>query len=396
MGKHVVGKLTARFVASPNLPYGKYRDGGGLILVNEKSGRRWVYKYTIRGKTTELGLGPLRDVPLVDARRKAGDNRSLIANGLDPKAEKFRASGSATTFGPFAIAMWEEWKKEYRNEKHIWQWRHTVETHCKPIWDRPIDKVTRDDILAVLKPVWDANLETASRLRQRIERVLDAAKARGLREGDNPAGWKGGLKDLLPKPKKLQKKHYPAMPYRDVPAFVASLRQREGFSALALEFIILTAARSQEVREMTWAEVDFRARVWTLAPERMKAGKQHQVPLSDRAIAILEEAKAIQCSDLVFPSLGPGKGPAGEKDRPFSSMVFKLLMKRMGVKGITTHGFRSSFRDWAGNETNAPREVAEECLAHAIGSEVERSYRRETAMAKRRVLLSEWADFQTQ
>ncbi len=311
------------------------------------------------------------------------------ADGLDPKAEKAKASGSEITFGAFSLEMWEDWKKAYRNDHHIWQWRHTVETYCNAFWHLPIDKVTRGHVLAALKPTWTTKYETACRVRQRIERVFDAAKAKGLRTGDNPAAWRGGLKELLPQAPKLQKKHYSAMPYRDVPAFVSTLRERRGMSALALEFIILTAARSGEVRHMVWDEIDLNAKLWTIAAHKMKAGKEHRVPLSERALAILQEVKPFATGDLVFPS----PVPARSKECPLSDMAFKLLLNRMGVKEITTHGFRSSFRDWAGDETSYPREIAEAALAHQIGNEVERSYRRATALEKRRRMMEDWAEY---
>ena len=393
MGKHVTNKLAAKFVDRKNLKPGRYGDGGGLWLSIDESRARWVFRYTQHGQRKDIGLGSKRDVGLAEARRKAADFRAMIVNGLDPKAEKVKAAGRLVTFGSFALDMWEEWKKAFRNEHHTWQWRHTIEVHCKSIWQLPIDKVTRDHIVAILKPIWSNKHETASRLRQRIERVLNAAKSKGMRAGDNPAGWRGGLEALLPKPPKLQKKHYAAMSYNDVSVFVGKLRERYCISALALEFIILTASRQGEVREMTWDEVDIDAKLWTVPAHRMKAGKAHQVPLSDRARAILMQAKTSSISDIVFPSPLAKRGKAGQAAQPLSNMAFKLLMNRMSVNGITTHGFRSTFRDWAGDETKHSREVAEAALAHQIGNEVERSYRRGSALAARRIMMEDWALF---
>ena len=240
-------------------------------------------------------------------------------------------------------------------------------------------------MLAVLTPIWQAKAETASRLRGRIEKVLDAAKAKGYREGENPARWRGHLDHLLPKRSKLTRGHHAAMPYDHVAAFVARLRERDSLAARALELTILTAARSGEVFGMRWSEVDFDKKVWILPADRMKAGREHRVPLPERAVAILKQLVEIRTGDFVFPGQ--------RKERPLSKKAMELVLKRIKIENATVHGFRSSFRDWCGNETHFPREVVETALAHAIGSEVERAYRRSDALEKRRELMQAWANY---
>ena len=246
-----------------------------------------------------------------------------------------------------------------------------------------IDTIETEDILSVLQPIWPTKQETASRLRGRIEQVLDAAKVKGHRGGENPARWKGHLEHLLSERKKLQRGHHSALPYQELPAFMAELREREAVSASALEFLILTASRSGEVRGAEWPEFDFKSNVWTVPGDRMKTGEPHQVPLTTAMITVLDTVAPLSGKKgFVFPGV--------KKGRPLSDMVFKSLFKRMSRDGITAHGFRSSFRDWAGDKTSFPREVAEAALAHKVGDEVERAYRRSTALEKRRQLMQEW------
>ncbi len=249
----------------------------------------------------------------------------------------------------------------------------------------PVAEVDLEAVLRVLKPIWIATPETGKRLREKIEAILDAATAKGLRQGDNPARWRGHLEHLLPKRPKLAKSHHAAMPYRDLPAFMSKLRSLDTVAALALEFTILTAARSGEVYGCRWEEIDFDGKVWTLLPSRMKAGRQHRVPLSDPAILVLRRIAAIRSNEWVFPGQRAGK--------PLSHIAMANVLKRLGIENATPHGFRSAFRDWAGNETDFAREVCEAALAHSVGDQAEQSYRREDALEKRRQLMTLWADY---
>ena len=273
----------------------------------------------------------------------------------------------------------------FRNAKHRSQWRNTLATYTTPIWNKRLAEIETDDVLACLKPIWQAKAETASRVRGRIERVLDAAAARGLRSRDNPARWRGHLANLLPKRQKLARGHHAAMPFVDVPVFVERLREVEGVSARALEFTILTAARSGEVLGARWSKIDLDAKVWTVSAGRMKAAREHRVPLSERAVEILSALAAVKIGDYVFPGAKRGS--------PLSVMALTMVMRRMGMEAFTVHGFRSAFRDWAGERTNFPREVAEAALAHVVGDETERAYRRGDALEKRRALMEAWAIF---
>jgi integrase len=309
-----------------------------------------------------MGLGGVSAVSLSDAREKAGDARRMLAAGRNPiearrAAEAAREAG--TTFGAFADQVVASLSGGFRNAKHLSQWSMTLTSYAAPLRDKPLDAIRTDDVLAVLAPLWQTKHETASRLRGRIERVLDAAKAKGLRSGENPARWRGHLDKLLPKRRKLTRGHHPAMPYPDVPAFVAKLRDREAVAGMALEFCILNASRSGEVLGANWPEIDRKAKVWTVPAERMKSGREHRVPLTARALEILDRVETIRAGDYVFP--GQRRG------RPLSAMAMEMMLRRMKVENATVHGFRSSFRDWAGECTSFPREVAEGALAHTIG-----------------------------
>jgi integrase len=251
--------------------------------------------------------------------------------------------------------------------------------------NKPVDTIGIDDVLAVLKPIWTEKAETASRLRGRIEKILDAAKAKGFREGENPARWRGHLDHLLPKHSSLSRGHHAAMPYEEAAGFIGELRKREATAALALEFCILTAARSGEVLGARWSEIDLDKKVWTIPANRMKAGREHRVPLSNGAISILEKLVELKAGEFVFPGQKSGKS--------LSNMSMEMVLRRMKIEGVTVHGFRSSFRDWAGNVTNFPREVIETALAHVIGDKAEQAYRRSDALDKRRKLMDAWAAF---
>jgi integrase len=379
----MASKLTARKVETAKP--GKYSDGGNLyLIVSDNGARKWVLRFTWRGRAKEMGLGSATSVPLTDAREKATDARRTVAQGLNPIDVRKR-DGGIPTFGKLADDVREALSAGFRNEKHKAQWRMTLETYAAQLRDKPVDTIGTDDVLAVLKPIWTKKAETASRLRGRIEKVLDAAKAKGFRDGENPARWRGHLDHLLPKPLKLTRGHHAAMAYEDVPKFVGSLRKREAVAALALEFCILTAARSGEVLGIRWSEIDIDKRIWTVPPERMKAGREHRVPLSARAAAILKTLAKTKQGEFVFP------GQTSHK--PLSGMAMEMMLRRMKIDDATVHGFRSSFRDWAGNVSNFPREITETALAHVIGDKAEQAYRRSDALEKRRKLMEAWAAY---
>jgi integrase len=331
-----------------------------------------------------MGLGSASVVPLADAREKAAAACRKLAQGLNPIEDRKRDKG-IPTFGAMADIVREGLSAGFRNEKHKAQWKSTLTTYGAPLRSKPVDTITIDDVLAVLKPIWMQIPETASRVRGRIEKVLDAAKAKGFREGENPARWRGHLDHLLPKPSKLERGHHAAMPYEDVAAFVGELRKRRATAALALEFCILTAARSGEVLGARWSEIDLDKKIWTIPAIRMKAGREHRVPLSNRAVAILKKLRDHDCGEFVFPGQKPKK--------PLSNMAMEMVLRRMKIENATVHGFRSSFRDWAGNITSFPREVTETALAHVIGDKAEQAYRRSDALEKRRALMDAWASY---
>jgi integrase len=377
-----MGRLTARKVETAKP--GKYGDGAGLQLAVASSGaKKWVLRFLWQGKAREMGLGSYPEVGLAEAREKAIAARRLARTGIDPIAER-KQDRRVPTFGELADEVVAEQSKGFRNEKHKAQWAMTLREYAAPLRLMPIDTITTEDVLGVLKPIWSTKAETASRLRGRVERVLNAAKAKGYRSGENPAAWRGHLENLLPKRQKLTRGHHAALPYADVPAFVAKLRKRDAVAALALEFAILTAARSGEVLGARWREIDFDARTWTIEPERMKAAREHRVPLSKRSVAILDKMNEARTGDHVFP--GSVRG------RPLSVMAMDMVLRRMGER-VTVHGFRSSFRDWAGNETPFPRELAEHALAHVMGDKAEQAYRRSDALEKRRKLMDTWGAY---
>ena len=331
-----------------------------------------------------MGLGTPATVSLADAREKAATARRKIDQGLNPIDERKRGN-SVPTFGDMADQVRETLSAGFRNEKHKAQWKSTLATYAAPLRDKPVDTVSTDDVLAILKPIWTAKPETASRLRGRIEKVLDAAKAKEFRKGENPARWRGHLDHLLPRPSKLARGHHAAMPYDEVAAFVGELRRREAMAAVALELCILTAARSGEILGMRWDEIDLDKKIWTVPAHRMKAGREHRVPLSQRATTILVGLTGQRSGDFVFPGQRP--------DKPLSNMAMEMMLRRMKVENATVHGFRSSFRDWAGNSTDYPRELVETALAHVIGDKAEQAYRRSDALEKRRKLMEAWAKY---
>lgn len=360
-----IDKLSALTVARTREP-GRYGDGGSLYLIIDLSGaRRWLMIFRHGGRQREMGLGSAGVVTLADARRKRDEVRRSLADGRDPIAERRgtnAASKKAVTFGGFVDGLVPELAKGFRNAKHAAQWTSTLATYAAPLRSKPLDEITTDDVLAVLRPIWTTKAETASRVRGRIEHILDAAKSRGLRAGENPARWRGNLQHLLPKRRNLTRGHHRAMPYADVPAFVAELSARKAASSLALELLILTVARVGEIVGMAWDEVDLTAKVWIVPAARMKAERDHRVPLCDRSVAILTEMVAFRRGPFVFDG--------HRANKHMSTGAFDALLERMKVR-YTAHGFRSSFRDWAGDCTEFPREVAEAALAHAVGNKAE-------------------------
>ena len=386
-----LGKLTARRASTLAKP-GRHGDGGGLYLslsgVGPTQRRRWVYLYTRNGKLREMGLGGFPGMPLAQARLERDKWAAVLRAGGDPiglrKSEKALSKGMPT-FGQLSDEVIEAIGSKWRNEKHRQQWVMTLREYAGPLRGRPVNEIDTDDVLGVLRPLWLKLPETASRLRGRIEHVLDAARAKGFRHGPNPALWRGHLDKLLPKQSKLKRGHHAAMPYDKVPRFIGEVRKRDAMGALAIEFTVLTAARTGEVLGATWGEIDLKSGVWTVPAERMKTGRIHRVPLSRRAMAILKKLEKARSGDFVFPGRKPG--------RPLSNMSMEMILRRMKVEDATVHGFRSSFRDWVGNETNFPREVAEAALAHVVGDAAEQAYRRGDALEKRRALMENWADY---
>ena len=301
----MASRLTARKVETAKA--GKYSDGGNLYLIVSETGtRKWVLRFTWRGRAKEMGLGSATSVPLADAREKAASARRKIALGLNP-IEQRKRDGGIPTFGEMADDVRETLSAGFRSEKHKAQWKSTLATYAAPLRAKPVDTIATDDVLTVLKPIWAAKPETASRVRGRVEKVLDAAKAKGFREGENPARWRGHLDHLLPKPLKLARGHHAAMPYEQVATFIARLREREASSAEALELCILTAARSGEILGMRWSEIDLDKNVWSVPASRMKAGREHRVPLSLRAVAILRQLQKLNTGEYVFPGQARNK-----------------------------------------------------------------------------------------
>ncbi|MDF2809910.1 MAG: integrase [Microvirga sp.] len=395
-----VNRLSARGVEALSKP-GRHADGAGLYLVVDRSGaKRWVFLFRWQGRLKEMGLGSTRAVSLSKAREAAAKAREMVAAGRNPIEARRAASTKVPTFAEMAETLIESISHGLRNAKHIAQWRMTLSVerdkttgelleagYCLKLRSRAVSDIETSHVLETLQPIWTTKPETASRVRGRIERVLDAAKAKGFRTGENPARWRGHLDTLLSRRKRLQRGHHDALPYTDVPAFIADLRQREAIAALMLEFTILCVSRTGEVTGARWPEVNMETKVWTVPAARMKAGKEHRVPLGPRALEILSMLEAFRTTgDYIFPGM--------KKGRPLSNMAMLMLMqKRMERPDITVHGFRSSFRDWAGECTSFPREVAEAALAHTVGDEVERAYRRGDALEKRRKLMLAWEGF---
>ena len=388
----VVGKLSARKVETAK-PGTKIGDGGGLWLMTVSTGARyWSFRYKLRGgRPREMGLGSASDVSLAEAREAARECRRLIRAGIDPMkhrdAEKAEQRGMS--FADVAALYIEAHADSWRNLRHRRQWGATLRQYVFPkIGSLGVNQIGVGDVLAILEPVWRAKPETASRVRGRIESVLDYAAARRWRAGDNPARWSGHLENLLPERAKVRRvQHHAALPWRDLPAFWTELGKQPGTAPRALAFTILTAARSGETLGATWQEIDLAARLWTVPPERMKAGREHRVPLSDAAMAILAEMvrDRRKDSDPIFQS------PRGRK--PLSNMAMSAVLRRMKRDNITVHGFRSTFSDWVAEATAYDHAVREMSLAHAIGDKVEAAYRRGELLEKRARLMRDWAAY---
>jgi integrase len=388
---HELNRLTARKVATEKRP-GKYADGGLLYLNVDDSGTKsWCVRYMLAGKRREMGLGGISAVSLADARRKAVAVRALLADGVDPlarraseRAAKKLEAARAMTFDECAAAYIKAHSPSWDNAKHRKQWESTLAAYVTPIFGAvAVSDVDVGMVMKAVQPIWTTKPPTAKRVRGRIESVLDWAKARGYRTGENPARWRGHLSNLLPAPAKIHRpKHHAALPYTEIGAFMAHLKTMNGAAARALEFAILTAARSGEVLGARWPEINFATRVWTVPADRMKARREHRVPLSGAALKVLEQAKADGGEHLFVGST------AGLSN----STLFKVLV-RMGRTDITPHGFRSAFRDWAAERTNFTREVAEAALAHVFGDATERAYKRGDVLEKRRRLMEAWAQF---
>jgi integrase len=398
--------LSAQFVRTAKP--GRYCDGDGLYLLVKKSGARfWVFRYKVNGsKLREAGLGRAGEgrnsVRLAEAREKASTLFRQVKSGIDPlsareamaaaaKAEAQDAAVKRVTFREAAQRYIDGHAPSWRNPKHAAQWGATIETYANPVFgDLPVGDVATTHVLAAIEPIWLDKPETASRLRGRVERILDFAKTRGWRAGENPAAWKGHLALTLPARSKVRKvEHHAALPWREIGDFVLALKDQQGVGARALRFAILTAARSGEVRGARWSEIDMSAATWIVPAGRMKGGREHRIPLSALALDLLRETARTRLSRepdaLVFPGRDAG--------RPLSDMSLTAVLRRMRLGELTAHGFRSSFRDWAAETTAYPTELVEMALSHAVSNKVEAAYRRGDLFEKRRRLMDDWAAY---
>lgn len=373
---------------------GMLADGDGLYLqVSRSNARSWIFRYSRNGKSREMGLGSLKAVGLAAARLKAAECRGLLAEGIDPiaarddeRAQRAVEDARAITFDHCADAFIKAHSSAWKNQKHVAQWTATIRTYVSPVCgSQPVQAVDVALVMKVLEPIWTTKPETAARIRGRIESVLNWAKARGYRTGENPALWKGHLDNLLPARSKIAKvKHHAALPYDQTAQFIEALHRQEGIAPLALEFAILTAARTGEIIGARWDEIDLEQKAWNVPAARMKGGREHRVPLSADALAVLNKVSKGGPEEFVF---------LGRKKSPLSNMALLMLLRRMGHNKLTAHGFRSTFRDWAAEQTNFPSEVAEMALAHSVGDKVEAAYRRGDLFDKRRQLMADWAEY---
>ncbi|MBR2514597.1 MAG: tyrosine-type recombinase/integrase [Halomonas sp.] len=389
-----IHKLSPRKVATAEP--GKHEDGGGLrLVVSEGGAKKWVLRFTLKSKRREMGLGSFPDTGLAEARRKAENYRKLAKEGTDPiHARELETQQQSTpTFTNCAARYIQSHRRSWRNAKHARQWVSTLKTYARPvIGEMPVDEIDTHQILNILSPIWVTKTETAKRVQGRIENVLDFASAHKYRDEANPARWRGHLDKLLPKPSKVQKvTHHPAMPYEQVAAFMGAVQDYNSMSSKALQLLILTATRTSEVLNAEWHEIDLVTATWTIPAKRMKASREHRIPLSHQALALISNLPSVKGNSYVFPGMKPG--------RPLSNMSLLQFMRGLGYgpsgdKGnYVPHGFRSSFRDWTGEVTSYPRDVAEMALAHAIENKVEAAYRRGDLFEKRRAMMQEWADY---
>jgi integrase len=389
-----IGKLTPAKVRHASKP-GVYGDGAGLWLnVGEAGNKSWLYRYMLDGRAREMGLGPLHTIGLAEARERARAARRLCLDGIDPIERKHAerdarrlAAASAVTFEDCAAKYIAANRAGWRNAKHAAQWDATLAAYAYPIiGGLPVGSIDTGHVTRILEPIWTTKPETASRVRGRIEAVLDYAATHRWRTGENPARWRGHLENVLPKRSKVRKvEHHAALPWREIGAFMARLAKQEGVAAMALRFAILTAARTGEVIGARWSEIDTKHAVWIIPAERMKASREHRVPLSGAALAVLCEAgklRADGADGFVFPGMKGG----------LSNMAMLVLLRRMGRGDLTAHGFRSTFRDWAA-ETGKPADIAEAALAHTSGNKTQAAYQRGDLLDRRRRLMDQWAEF---
>ena len=391
-----IGRLTALKVDKAKRA-GMYADGGGLYLRVTHSGtKNWVFRFMLNGRPRWMGVGPLHTIGLAEARNRAAGFRLQRHDGVDPierrRAERLQArldAAKAVTFKECGARYIASHKAGWRNPKHASQWEATLATYAElVIGGLSVQRIDTALVLKILEPIWTVKPETAGRVRGRMESILDWAKVRGYRTGENPARWRGHLDKLLPPRSKVRRvEHHAALPYAELPSFLVSLREQKGIAARALEYSILTAARTGEVIGARWGEIDLLDKTWTLPATRMKAGKEHRVPLSARALAILKEMQPHRHADnaFVFPGAKPG--------RPLSNMVFLMLLRRIGRGDVTAHGFRSTFRNWAAERTSFPAEVAEMALAHTVSDKTVAAYNRSDLFERRRRLMSAWTTF---
>lgn len=397
--------LTAKAVTSR--PPGRYADGNKLhLLVKPTGARSWVFRYVFEGKRFDMGVGPAGNDPaavtLAEARDLAGLFCRQLREGINPgtrrKAEKEQLR-VAVQIAPEAKRLFRDvaglymaiHEKAWRNEKHVAQWTSTLTTYAYPHFgDVPVEKVTTDHVLSALTPIWNKKPETASRVRGRIESVLGYAKSRGWRTGDNPAQWRGHLQSTLPAPSKLRVvRHHPALPWKVVAAFMVELRKHDSVGALALELTILCVTRTGEALGARWQEIDLAEKIWTIPGVRMKAKRDHRIPLSEAALIVLQKAAALRTSDSLDIAVFPGK----REGTSLSLMAMAMLLRRMNQKDVTVHGFRSTFRDWAAESTTFDRDTAEAALAHVVKDKTEAAYRRGDQLEKRRRLMDAWAEY---
>jgi integrase len=385
--------LTQKRIEKLNAP-GRYSDGHQLYLqVQSRTNKSWLFRYTFDGRERFMGLGPLHTIDLEEARERARQARKTLLDGADPlavraaeAAQRALEAARTITFEAASKAYYESHEASWKNAKHRQQFLNTLKTYVFPkIGKLPVADIDTGLVLKCIEPIWQHKTETANRTRGRIEAVLDWATVRGYRKGDNPARWRGHLSEVLPARGKIQKtNHHAALPIDEVPAFMTALREQQGVAARALEFTILTAARTGETIGARWSEIDFANATWTIPAGRMKASKEHRVPLSKPALQILSHVPREKSNPFVF--IGPYK--AG-----LSNMAMAATLQRMGRSNITVHGFRSTFRTWAGERTPHPVHVIEQALAHSIGSKVERAYARGDLFEKRRRLMADWSKF---